>query len=122
LKLSPGAVGRMRAAEVDMTNMKQSKLGGGGPMVSAVGLGCMGMSDFYGDRDEEESIATLNRALELGVNFFDTADVYGPHTNEELVGRFLKGHREKVIIATKFGILRDPEKQQFVGINGKPDY
>jgi len=102
--------------------MKQRKLGRGGPCVSAVGLGCMGMSDFYGNRDEEESIATLNRALELGLTFFDTADVYGPHTNEELVGRILKPHREKVVIATKFGILRDPVKQQFLGINGKPDY
>src|SRR5438874_9409832 len=102
--------------------MKQRKLGRGGPCVSAIGLGCMGMWDFYGDRDEEESIATLNRALDLGITFFDTADVYGPHTNEQLLGRLLKGHREQVIIATKFGILRDPEKQQFVGINGKPDY
>jgi len=102
--------------------MKQRKLGRGGPLVSAIGLGCMGMSDFYGDRDEEESVATLRRALDLGITFFDTADMYGPHTNEELLGRALQGHRQHVVIATKFGILRDPEKPQFRGISGKADY
>lgn len=103
--------------------MKQRQLGKNGPMVSALGLGCMGMSDFYTTGlDEKESLATLERALEIGVTMFDTADVYGPHTNEALLGRFLKGRRDKVFLATKFGIVRDPANPHARATNGHPDY
>ena len=103
--------------------MKQRQLGKNGPMVSALGLGCMGMSDFYTTGlDDKESMATLERALEMGVTMLDTADMYGPHTNEELLGRFLKGRRNQVFLATKFGIVRDPSNPQVRGTNGHPDY
>ncbi|KHT36093.1 aldo/keto reductase [Pectobacterium carotovorum] len=103
--------------------MQQRKLGANGPRVSAIGLGCMGMSDFYSTaQDEKESIATLHRALELGVTLLDTADMYGPHTNELLLGKAIKGKREQVFLATKFGIVRDPTNPHARGICGKPDY
>ncbi|WP_421670585.1 aldo/keto reductase [Rahnella sp. EDr1-12] len=103
--------------------MKQRQLGKNGPLVSALGLGCMGMSDFYTTgQDEKASLATLERALELGVTLLDTADMYGPHTNEELLGRFLKGRRDNVFLATKFGIVRDASNPQARGTNGHPDY
>ncbi|WP_043691801.1 aldo/keto reductase [Luteibacter sp. 9133] len=102
--------------------MKTRKLGKNGPDVSAQGLGCMGMSEFYGPGDEKESIATLETALDLGITFWDTSDAYGPHTNEELIGRFLGGRRDKVFLATKFGIVRDPNDPSKRGISGRPEY
>jgi aryl-alcohol dehydrogenase-like predicted oxidoreductase len=102
--------------------MQTRTLGLKGPTVSALGLGCMGMSEFYGEGDDDESIATIHRALELGVNFLDTSDVYGPHTNEVLVGRAIADRRDQVVLATKFGIVRDPDNPRRRGVNGRPEY
>jgi aryl-alcohol dehydrogenase-like predicted oxidoreductase len=102
--------------------MDQRALGSQGLTVSAEGLGCMGMSEFYGSADETEALATIHRALDLGVTFLDTADVYGPFTNEQLVGEAIGRRRDEVILATKFGMVRDPNDPSARGFNGRPDY
>src|SRR3984957_19681583 len=102
--------------------MQIRELGRSGLKVSSQGLGCMGMSEFYTGFDDDESIATIHRALELGITFLDTADVYGPHKNEELVGKAIKGKRDQIVLATKFGIVRDPANPNVRGVNGKSDY
>ncbi|HET6765275.1 MAG TPA: aldo/keto reductase [Longimicrobiaceae bacterium] len=115
----------MAETKVGDREMPRRELGRSGLRVSAMGLGCMGMSEFYGtdrDRDEAESIATIHRALELGVDFLDTADMYGPFTNEELVGRAIRGRRDRVVLATKFGIVRNAEDPTQRGISGRPEY
>jgi len=102
--------------------MKVKSLGSQGLVASDLGLGCMGMSEFYGARNDEESIKTIHRAIDLGITFFDTADMYGPYVNEELVGKAIKGKRNSLTIATKFGIVRDLKNPTARGVNGKPEY
>src|SRR5580692_3526424 len=102
--------------------MPQRHLAKNGPLVSALGLGCMGMSEFYGARDDAESIATIHRSVELGMTFLDTADVYGFGDNEVLVGKAIRGMREKIFLATKFAIVRDKANPAARGVSGKPEY
>ena len=101
--------------------MQQRRLGRDGPLVSALGLGCMGMSEFYGPSDDARSLATIERALDLGVNLLDTADMYGAGHNEQLLGRAIRARRDEVVLATKFGNMRGPNRE-FLGVNGRPEY
>lgn len=103
-------------------SMNRKTLGQSGQSVSVLGLGCMGMTDFYGQRNDDESIATIHAALDAGINLLDTADMYGPYTNEELVGKAIRDRRDEVVLATKFGIVRDPNDPTKRSINGRPDY
>jgi aryl-alcohol dehydrogenase-like predicted oxidoreductase len=102
--------------------MKTTHIGKSHDSVSVIGLGCMGMSEFYGPGDEQESVATIHRALELGVNFLDTSDMYGIGENEKLMGRALSGRRDRAFLCTKFGVLRDPQSKGFLGVSGRPEY
>src|SRR5437588_363824 len=111
-----------RVVDAHGESMNKRKLGTQGLIVTEQGLGCMGMSEFYGETDEAQSLVTLNRAIELGVDFFDTSDMYGPYKNEELLGKAFRGRRDEVIIATKFGIQRDPTSETGRSINGRPEY
>src|SRR4051794_38817435 len=104
------------------SNLPQRELGRSGAKVAAIGLGCMGMSEFYGAGDDTESIATIHRALDLGVTLLDTSDIYGPHTNEVLVGKAIRDRRDEVVLATKFGIVRKSDDPTYRGVDGRPDY